>query len=153
MKTTEVEKFVGLLRETAAPQVKGHMKCLVDPETGEKLYPESAIQAQGQEGVYAYCAMGLPTEFLLGLDAEAYNLAPRALMEWLGFDMSKVDDTRTEFNPVIDIGYYDYSDGEVVTALDCSVDFSIAELNDSGGLTFSQIADLVDHFGFAETGF
>ena len=159
MKTPQIEKFVGLLRETAAPKIEGQLfqTMYVSPE-GEILedYPRDMTWGQSQDKGWTlttgYCALGLLGEHLGIEDLGNYGVAPKEALDWLGIDTSALT-TAEEYqagnfvmqgSPLIDLQFYE--NGLLVDQWDTTV----VGLND-GGLTFSQIADVIDFFGLKES--
>ena len=147
LKTPEVEKFVGLLRETMAPQIVGQTKAILAKETpwAKEDFVANGFtieeQQQLEQPIAAYCALGLLTDHL-GYEAYDYQLAPREVTEWLGYDLTDLE--ADEFDPNVEIEFYDFVSGYA------EADYmTISELNDSR-FTFGQIADLIEYFGLSE---
>lgn len=145
-------KWVHTLRTTDKPQAKGHL-CV--EEGGVRSYcclgigaelagvPETAVRhlgAPGKEGK------------ALVYFGECGDLAPPGFLDWLDFDWSDPD-TEVEVADGADI---ELDTGSLLMrpatpgAAGAGVGhFTAAGLNDIG-LTFSQIADMLDYFGIVE---
>jgi len=135
MNPDNIKRWTQELRTTDLPQAQDHL-C-------------SGLDDHGNVG---YCCLGVGTRLTHPnhpwLEPNAMGLAPYHFIEWLGM----------KFNPALDTDQIVETGWDVEIDVPPEIDFADestatptgATLNDAWGLTFAQIADMIDYFGLKE---